>query len=140
MEKKEFSKSERVVKLIVVLAYLFIVFLAFFDFYNLDDGNEIGYTLLYFYFLLPIITFIISFYVGKDKNLNNFKWLMVILFGIVYMSPLFCLVLTGDSTIKEVFTSYYDMIFNGVLISLIGMIIGTTVKIYKNKRKNKKDK
>ena len=116
--------NERIVEIIIIIAYLFILFLAWFDFYNLKPGNEIGFTLLYFYLLLPAITVIISIYIGKNKKLSNFKWFLVIIFGFLYMSPLFCLVIKDSFTIKEVFISYYDMIFNGVIVSLLGMVIG----------------
>lgn len=124
MKNKKNSVSEWVVEIIIILAYLFILFLAWFDFYNLKPGDEIGFTLLYFYILLPIITVIISIYIGKNKKLNSIKWIFVIVFGFLYMSPFFCLVIKNSLTIKELFSSYYSMIFNGAIISFLGIIIG----------------
>ena len=125
--------SDRVVELIIVIAYLFILFLAWFDFYNINRGDELGFTILYFYLLLPSVTLLISIYIGKDKKLNNFKWLLVIVFGFLYMSPLFCLVLQNDFTIKKLFSNYYGMLFNGVIVSFIGMLCGTIIKKLKSK-------
>ena len=130
--KKEKNSSDKIVKIIIGLAYFFILFLAWYDFYNLSIGNEIGYTLLYFYILLPIITLIASIYVGKDQNLSNLKWLMIIFFSVMYMSPLFVLLIKGEYSLFELFNSYYDMMFNGLIVSIIGMVIGTVIK---NKRK-----
>lgn len=133
VKKNKDLKNNKIDEVVVVVAYFFILFLAWFDFYNLKSGNEIGFTLLYFYILLPVITLIFSIYVGKEKRIGNIKWLFIIAFGILYMSPLFTLSLKGESII-EICKSYYDMFFNGTIISFIGILIGTVM----SKRKKQK--
>lgn len=122
------KKGKRLIKIIIAIAYIFIITLACFDFYNLNTGDEIDFTLLYFYILIPIITLIASIYIGKEKRLNKLKWLFSIIFAVLYISPLFGLIIKDGYTLIELFKSYYDMMFNGLIISLIGIIIGSIVR------------
>ena len=135
-QKNKKKGNEKIVRFIILFAYLFIILLAFFDFYNLKIGDEIGYTLLYFYFLIPIITLIASICIGKSNISNIFKIILIIIISFMYISPLFGLVIKGEEEIFDLFIDYYDMIFNGLIISLVGLIIGLIINGHKFKNLN----
>ncbi len=137
VKEKENIKSERIVKAVILLAYILILSLSWYDFYNLKSGDEIGFTLFYFYFLLPIITLVVAIYIGKDTIKDLYKILLIILLSFLYMSPLFIFVIKGEFSILNLLGSYYDLMFNGLIISLIGLIIGLIIKTRKDKCKKK---
>lgn len=113
--------------MIMIVIYFVVVFFAIYSHYNLTPGDEIGYTLLYFYFLLPIVTFLLSFFIGKLKNIGPIRWLLILMFGLLYQSPLLIQTFNGEEFF-DIFISYYDMIYNGAIIALIGMIVGIIIR------------
>lgn len=113
--------------IIMIVVYFVVVLFSNYSFYNLTPGDEIGYTLLYFYFLLPIVTFLLSFFIGKLKNIGPIRWLLILMFGLLYQSPLLIIAFNGQDFF-DIFISYYDMIYNGAIIALLGMIIGIIVR------------
>ena len=133
--KKKKNNNNRIVTIILFLAYILIISLACFDFYNLKTGDEIGFTLLYFYFLIPIITLMVSIYIGKNNLPNIVKILLIILFSFLYMSPLLGTFIKGEDTLFGLFEDHYQMIFNGLIISLVGLIIGLIINGHKLKKK-----
>ena len=117
------SKGEKIVKWVILFAYLFILALANFDFRNNSSGDEMWVVLLYMYLLLPIFTLIISIYIGKDKNLSKSKLIFILVFGFLYITPML-----GWYSLKEIFTSHFMMFVNGMLISAAGFAIGVLIK------------
>ena len=81
-KKTDNIKNDKIVKNFILIAYIFILCLAWYDFWNIKSGDEIGFTLLYFYILLPVITLIVTIYIGKDNIKNIFKILLILLFPI----------------------------------------------------------
>lgn len=113
--------------MIMIVIYFIVVFFSNYSYYNLTPGDEIGYTLLYFYFLLPIVTFLLSFIIGKLKNIGPIRWILILMFGLLYQSPLLIVAFNGEDFF-DIFITYYDMIYNGVVIALIGMIVGIIIR------------
>ena len=89
----------------------------------LQPGDEMGYSLLNFYFILPLTALISSILIGmRDAKI---KWFVPILFGMIGM---FIPWIVFHST-NEV------AVFFAFLPSLIGVLIGTAIRALKKKRK-----
>ena len=84
----------------------------------LTPGNEIGYTIVMQYLLLPVLTVLVSYKLA-DRGAS---WKIAVLFGILYMASgyltfdLANTIETGNVSIP----SFYSL-FLGILFSLIGL-------------------
>lgn len=84
----------------------------------LTPGNEIGYTIVMQYLLLPVLTVVVSYKLA-DRGAS---WKIAVLFGILYMASgyltfdLANTIETGNVSIP----SFYSL-FLGILFSLIGL-------------------
>ena len=84
---------------ILIATYLLIWTFAIIDFWFLSDpGDAMGYSLLFFYFIMPITTLTVSLLIGAWNLWGKWKWLMSIGFGIMFIwyynisgSEVFCL-------------------------------------------------
>lgn len=119
-------------KIIAIIFYLAVLLYSWFSFYYLVPGDELGVGFLFFYLLLPVSTLLVSLFIGSSEKIGKLRWITPIFFGIMYMSPLFMSGLKEGESFLEVFKNYYDMSFNGLAISLVGIILG-----YKDDRKTK---
>ena len=89
----------------------------------LQPGDEMGYSLLNFYFILPLTALISSILIGmRDAKI---KWFVPILFGMIGM---FIPWIVFHST-NEV------AVFFAFLPSFIGVLIGAVIQALKKKRK-----
>ncbi len=103
----------------ITVAILIIVQGIFF----LQPGDEMGYTLLNFYFILPLAALISSILIGMRDT--KIKWLIPIIFGAIgVFIPWVVFHNTNEVAVCLAF-----------LPSLIGILSGTAIRTLKNKRK-----
>lgn len=123
---------------ILICTYLLvwsISLIAFWFFIGPTDG--MGYTLLYFWILLPLTTFIVSIFIGKNPQWGKSRWLWALFFGVMYM-------LAEYGTFSMSYMVYYNkvnmpdfsMILYGGVNSLLGIGIGAAM----NGLRKRKDK
>ncbi len=122
-------------KLVLVLSYLVIWAVAIIAFWCFTDPqNGIGYSLTYFYIILPVTTFVVSLLISRNNYWGKFKWLGSVGFGIMYMlSEYATFSMANNIEFHKVNIPEFPMILNGAVISLIGMGIGHL--IYKKRKK-----
>lgn len=73
-------------KLIQVTSYLVIWAVSVLFFWlGADPSDAMAYALLVFWLVLPVTTFVISVFIGKDDGWAHSKWLMLLFFGVMYM-------------------------------------------------------
>lgn len=116
----------RLSKLVLTGVYLIIWVLCILTFWLFtSDGEEIGYSLMVFYLVLPVSTFIISIIIGKDNNWNKTKYVVPIIFGIMYMLVEYATYsLANMTTFSDFNLPDFSMIIVGAFISYIGLFIG----------------
>lgn len=128
-------------KLIQISTYCLIWAVAIIVFWLGGREDAMGYSIVAFYLVLPITTFIISILIGKDEGWSAYKWLMVLFFGLMYMLALYAtfslanIVAFGNFYLPEL-----TPVLLGALISALGLLIGTLVKDVRQKRSVKKNK
>lgn len=73
-------------KLILIIAYLAIWAISLVFFWLFTSGSDaMGYSIIFFYILLPVTTFVLSFLIGKNDYWGRWKWISAIIFGVMYM-------------------------------------------------------
>ncbi len=123
--KKQFKKHILSLMLICVVIAVTVISFIQGKFY-LKSGDELGYVLFYFYFLIPLVSLICSFFLGmRDSWL---KWICPVVFG------------TLNGIAPVVFSNTdFEWFFFGLtfVLSCMGLGVGMTIKWAV--RKNKSD-
>lgn len=126
-------------ELITIVVYLAIWALSLIVFWFFTSGSDaMGFGIMFLWVLLPVTTFVISLLIGKNNYWGKWKWLSVIVFGIMYMLAEYATFSTANMVaFGKINMPELGMIPVGAIISLIGLGIG--VGIYRLKSKGKKN-
>lgn len=115
-------------KLILVMTYLLIWTLVILDFWLGGGEDAMGYSLMVFWLILPITTFTISVFIGKNSEWKNQKLLMMFFFGVMYMLAAYVTFsLANGLTFDKINLPSMTAIIPGILFSAPGLLIGTAV-------------
>ena len=86
-ESTNIVKSKRTLsRRLLMAAYLVIwgVSIAFF-WVGTAPTDAMGYGLVFLWFLIPVATMVVAFFVGRDEEWREVRWLMLLFFGAMYM-------------------------------------------------------
>jgi transcriptional regulator with XRE-family HTH domain len=120
---------QKLSKLVLVIAYLVIWVLSIVVFWLGGNQDAIGYSLVVFYFVLPISTLIISVFIGKGDGWTNVKWLMLLFFGIMNMlGPYFTFSLSNMIAFNKINMPDAAGFLSGIICAAIGIAIGSIAK------------
>lgn len=128
-------------KLILIIAYLAIWAISLVAFWFFTSGSDaMGYSIIFFYILLPVTTFVLSFLIGKNDYWGRWKWISAIIFGVMYMLTEYVTFSVANMVaFDKVNEPEWGMFIAGELISFIGLGIGALVRILlSNKEKNER--
>lgn len=101
-----------------------------------DGGFAMAYSLVTFYLILPVATFVISLQIGKDASWGKMRWIMPIFFGAMFSLEGFGTFLMantlacGNQHFPEV-----EAAIPGFVISVLGILIGIMMKKKKDKKR-----
>ena len=133
----EVKSRQNFSKLIQVVAYLVIWAMCLIWFWMGNGSDDaMGYSLLVFFLILPVATFVIALIIGKDIGWGKSKWFMVLFFGVMYMLACYGTFSLANAIAfdKVNYPELGDMI-PGVVIATIGMGIGSFMQWLKSKRR-----
>ena len=135
-ESTDVVKSrQKLSRLVLVIAYLVIWALSIVVFWLGGNQDAMGYSLVIFYFVLPISTLIISVFIGKGDGWTNVKWLMLLFFGIMNMlAPYFTFSLCNMIAFKKFNMPDAAGFLSGIICAAIGIAIGSIVKAAAKKK------
>lgn len=128
-------------KLILIIAYLAIWAISLVAFWFFTSGSDaMRYSIIFFYILLPVTTFVLSFLIGKNDYWGRWKWISAIIFGVMYMLTEYVTFSVANmAAFDKVNEPEWGMFIAGELISFIGLGIGALVRILlSNKEKNER--
>lgn len=133
----EVKSRQKFSKLIQVMSYLLIWAMAIIVFWIGGRTDAMGYSLVVFYLVLPVSTLVISIFIGKDSGWANYKWIMLLFFGFMYMLASYATFsLANTIAFGNLNTPDITNSLPGILCSAAGMIIGTIINVIKTKRTN----
>lgn len=76
------KRKARLIKTLELSTYFAVWLVGILFFYLfLPTGDEMAYSLIYMYFALPLISVIVSVFIGGDLDWGKSKWLMPVIFG-----------------------------------------------------------
>lgn len=122
--------------IILISTYLIIWAISILMFWLFTgETDAMGYSLMVFFCILPITTFVISFLIGKDKSWDFLKFFMPLFFGVMYMITEYATFSLANMTSFAKFNlPDFSMIIPGAIISYIGILFGLIVYKLKNKK------
>ena len=92
-------------------------------------GNEMIYSVLVLYILLPITILFLSIIIGKGGSQKNIKYIVPILFGVIYMlTEYLTFSLANMTTFNKLNMPELSIIITGSVISYIGVLVGLSLK------------
>lgn len=119
-------------KLVQVMIYFIIWVACITAFWIGGKADAIAYSFVVLYLILPVTTFIISFLIGKDNRWSNYKWLLLLFFGFMYMLAAYATFsLANTVTFGKINLPEITTVLPGILSSAAGMLIGSSIKTKK---------
>lgn len=136
-ESTNITKSKAKLSRYILIGIYLIIWVILISLFWLSTSSidGFGYSLITFYIVLPITTFVLSILIGKESSWGNIRFLMPVFFGIMYM-------LVDYTTFSLANMIYFDklnipdfsLLISGAIISYIGLLIG----LFSIKSKTKK--
>ena len=136
-ESTDVVKSrQKVSKLILSISYLLVWALSILVFWIGGASDAMGYSIVTFYLVLPITTFIISIFIGKDDGWANHRWSMLLFFGFMYMVASYATFsLSNMLSFEKVNAPELEGRLPGILSAGLGMFVGSVLRLFVEKRK-----
>lgn len=124
-------------KILIILYFIFWVSsIIVFHFFTKSSEAAVAYSIVVFWILLPIITFIVSFLIGKNDYWGKGKWFSAIVLGVLYMlMPYATFSASYMISSKKAESLDFFMMLYGVVSSLIGLVIGVGIRRYRLKKR-----
>lgn len=128
--KSQTRKSRIITVGIYLVAWVLLIVLFWLGEGGALTGNEMGYSLLAFYIILPVVTVVTAFFIGKDQMWGVSKWFMVIFYGIMYMLSEYATFSLSNMIYNE-YSHFnlpeFGMFFAGAIMAAIGIAVGMLV-------------
>lgn len=123
--------------LLLTLSYLGIWTFSLIVFWFFTSGSDaMGYSIMFLWVLLPVVTLIFSLLIGKNDFGGRWKWLVCIAFGIMYMLAEYATFSTANMVaFSKLNLPHFSMIPTGAVVSLIGLGIGSGLRRLAARRK-----
>lgn len=123
------KSKKRMSKIILCLSYLVIWAIALIAFWFFTgESDAMGYGFVYLWILLPVTTFVVSLLIAVNNYWGRYKWLGVLILGIMYMLAGYATFSTANMLAFSKFNMPdFTMIINGGIVSLLGMGIGSLI-------------
>lgn len=136
------KSKQRFTKLILIGIYMILWSVCLIWFWvakGLDPAFAMLYSIVSFYMILPVTTFIISIQIGKDASWGKYRWCMAFFFGAMQS-----LVSYGTFALANTIAfgnQHFPTIEDGVpgfVVSLLGLLIGGIVRFYREFKEKRK--
>ena len=123
-------------KMIQIIAYLIVWAMSIIVFWLGGKSDAMGYSLVVFFLVLPITTFIVSIFIGKDTGWANYKWLMLLFFGVMYMLASYSTFSLANAVAFDKFNlPEITELLPCILCSAAGLLIGTLINVCTRRKK-----
>ncbi len=131
------NQKTKISKRILIIIYLCIWALPIAVFWIVGRIDALAYAVVVFYFVLPLATIIASIFIGKDEEWRDIRWIMLLSFGLMYMlSYYLTFSLANMLAFHKLNALSIEFMLPGILLSALGMCIGTVIRIILKKKNN----
>ena len=122
-------------KLVLIASYLVIWIAAIVVFWAITYAEgAMGYSLTFFWIILPATTLVVSFLIGRNDYWGRGKWVFSIGFGVMYMLAEYATFsMANNLAFGKVNMPEASMVLAGAAISLVGMAIGYLVFVIRRR-------
>jgi hypothetical protein len=118
--------EKALVGLLYVLVWMFSI--AYFWLF-LEPSDAMGYSLVFLWIVIPVITIAVSIVEGLKNWFGRFKWFTSVILGLMYMlSGYLTFDLANTLSANHVNLPRIEMLFIGTGIALAGMLVGCLIK------------
>ena len=125
------SKLALIASYLVIWIAAIVVFWAFAITYA---ESAMGYSLTFFWIILPATTLVVSFLIGRNDYWGRGKWVFSIGFGVMYMlAEYVTFSMANNLAFGKVNMPEASMVPAGAAISLVGMALGYLVFIIRRR-------
>lgn len=125
--KSQTRKSRIITIGIYLVAWVLLIVLFWLGEGGALTGNEMGYSFLTFYLILPVVTIVTAFFIGKDRMWGPSKWFMLIFYGIMYMLAEYATFSLSNMLHNE-YSNFnlpeFGMFFAGAAMAALGIVVG----------------
>lgn len=120
------KSNDRKSKLWLILSYMLIWAIAMIVFWFFtDNGDAMGYSLMFLWIILPVSTLVVSIIIGARNLWGKYKFIAPAVLGIMYMLGEYgTFSMANNVSAHKVNVPSFEMILYGAIISLIGIGIG----------------
>ncbi|MCQ5091548.1 hypothetical protein [Slackia exigua] len=133
--KSKPSKLALIASYLVIWIAAIVVFWAFAITYA---EGAMGYSLMFFWVILPVTTLVVSFLIGRNDYWGRGKWVFSIGFGVMYMLAEYATFsMANNLAFGKVNVPEASMVPAGAAISLVGMALGYLVFIIRRKSQSR---
>ena len=128
--KTKLSKLIPLASYLIVWAVAIVVFWAF----AVRHEGAMGYSLVFFWIILPATTLVVSFLIGRNDYWRRGKWAFSIGFGVMYMLAEYATFsMANNLAFGKVNMPEASMVPAGAAISLVGMALGYLVFVIRRR-------
>lgn len=125
------QKAILIISFLSIWAFCLIVFWFF-----TDPTDALSYSIMILGVLLPVSIFIYSLIIGLNDYWGKRKWFSALAFGVIYMLSEYATFSAANMASAHHFNSpELDMIVEGVVVSTIGLAVGSPIYYLRRKRK-----
>lgn len=125
------SKLALIASYLVIWIAAIVVFWAFAITYA---ESAMGYSLMFFWIILPATTLVVSFLIGRNDYWGGRKWVFSIGFGVMYMLAEYATFsMANNLAFGKVNMPEASMVPAGAAISLVGMALGYLVFVIRRR-------
>ncbi|MGN0542357.1 MAG: helix-turn-helix domain-containing protein [Acutalibacteraceae bacterium] len=132
------KKKNKLSKLILICSYLVIWAAALLVFWLFADGSDaMAYSLIVFWFVLPVATVTVCALIGANGWWGKGKWFSPLILGVMYMLAEYATFSAANTvSFDKLNAPDFMMIIYGAAFSVVGLAIGMLIKHFRA-RKNR---
>lgn len=127
---EQMVRRDKLEKALVGLLYVLVwTFSIVYFWLFLEPSDAMGYSLVFLWIVIPVITIAVSIVEGMKNWFGRFKWLTSVILGLMYMlSGYLTFDLANTLTTDHLNMPRIEMLFIGTGIALAGMLVGCLIK------------
>ena len=126
-ESTNIVKSKRTLSRRLLMAAYLVIWggsIAFF-WVGTAPTDAMGYGLVFLWFLIPVATMVVAFFVGRDEEWREVRWLMLLFFGAMYMLAPYATFTWANMAATGSFRPALADMLPGILCAAVGMGLGS---------------